>query len=100
VPAQTQRAWLLATSPDLSVTDRQTALTMAEQLVTSGSDQDASALDVQAAALAANGQFDRAVKTAERMLVVLGSEGDPRATAAARDRLALYRSGKAYVVRP
>jgi tetratricopeptide (TPR) repeat protein len=100
VPAQTQLAWLLATSPSASATDHQAALTMAEQLVTRTADQDAGALDVLAAALAANGQFDGAVKTAERLLVVLGNDADPRTTAAARERLALYRSGKPYVVSP
>jgi tetratricopeptide (TPR) repeat protein len=99
-PAQTQLAWLLATSPNASTTDHRAALTLAEQLVTRTADSDPGALDVLAAALAANGQFDRAVSIAERMLVVLGRDPDPRAIAAARGRLALYRLGKAYVARP
>jgi tetratricopeptide (TPR) repeat protein len=98
VPAETQLAWLLATSPSASSDDHRTALATAERLVRKTSGQDASILDVMAAAFAANGQFDRAVETAERMLVTLGSSGDPRAVSAARDRLALYRSGKPYVV--
>ena len=98
VPAQTQLAWLLSTSSNTSPGDRRAALATAEQLVTRTSGQDASALDVLAAALAANGQFDRAVETAERTLAVLGTGGDPRALSAARDRLALYRLGKAYVI--
>jgi tetratricopeptide (TPR) repeat protein len=98
--AQTQLAWLLATSPNASTTDHRAALTLAEQLVTRTADSDPGALDVLAAALAANGQFDRAVSIAERMLVVLGRDPDPRAIAAARGRLALYRLGKAYVARP
>ena len=97
VQAQTQLAWLLATSSSASPTDHRAALTLAEQMATTSSEPDASALDVLAAALAANGQFDRAVKTAERMLVALGTDADPRAMAAARDRLTLYRLGKAYV---
>ena len=99
-PAQTQLAWLLATSPNASPADHRAALMLAEQLVTRTADSDAGALDVLAAALAANGQFERAVNIAERMLVVLGSDPDPRAIAAARGRLALYRLGKAYVARP
>jgi Flp pilus assembly protein TadD len=97
MPAQTQLAWLLATSPHASPTDHRTALAMAEQLAARTAEQDASALEVLAAALAANGQFDRAATTAERMLVILGGGDDPQATAAARDRLALYRLGRAYV---
>ena len=100
VPAQTQLAWLLATSSNASVDDHRAALATAEQLVKRTSGEDAGALDVLAAALAANGQFDRAAETAERMLVILGRDGDPQAVSAARDRLALYRLGKAYVVRP
>jgi tetratricopeptide (TPR) repeat protein len=99
-PAQIQLAWLLATSPNASISDHRAALPLAEQAATGTSDQDASALDVLAAALAANGQFDRAVKAAERTLVVLGSDADPRTVAAARDRLALYRLGKPYVATP
>ena len=97
-PARTQLAWLLATSPDATREDHRAALALAEPLVGGASDPDAGALDVLAAALAANGQFDRAAATAERMLAALGRDGaDPRTLAAARERLALYRSGKAYV---
>ena len=99
-PAQIQLAWLLATSSNASISDPRAALTLAEQSVARTADRDASALDALAAALAANGQFDRAVKTAERTLVVLGSDADPRTVAAARDRLALYRQGKRYVAKP
>jgi tetratricopeptide (TPR) repeat protein len=98
VPAETQLAWLQATSPNASIDDRRAALATAERLVTKTSGRDASALDVLAAAFAANGQFERAAETAERTLAVLGAGGDARALAAARERLALYRSGKAYVV--
>src|SRR5206468_9334034 len=92
-----QLAWLQATSPDASLADRRAALSLAEQAVAKTADQDATALDVLAAALAANGHFDRAVSTAERMLIALGSNADPRTVAAARARLGLYRSGKPYV---
>jgi tetratricopeptide (TPR) repeat protein len=77
--------------------DHRTALVLAEPLVGGASEPDAGALDALAAALAANGQFDRAATTAERMLVALGRDADPGMLAAARERLALYRSGKAYV---
>ena len=98
IPAETQLAWLLATSPGASSDDHRTALATAERLAAKTSGQDASVLDVLAAAFAANGQFDRAAETVERTLVLLGTAGDPSALSAARERLALYRSGKAYVV--
>jgi tetratricopeptide (TPR) repeat protein len=100
VPAQTQLAWLFATSPGVSPDDRRTALTMAEQIVARGSGHDASALDVLAAAQAANGQFDRAVQTAEQTLAALGNDANPQTVAAARERLRLYRSSNPYVVAP
>ena len=96
VTAQTQLAWLLATSANASASDHQNALTIAEQLASEG-DQDAGVLDVLAAAQAANGQFDRAAATAERMVAALPTGTDPRTLAAARDRLGLYRSGRAYI---
>src|SRR5262245_46813663 len=99
VVAQTQLAWALATSPDATAGDHETALTLAEQLMTRMPEQDAGTLDVLAAAFASNGQFDRAVKAAERMVAVLGNNADPQTLAAARDRLALYRLGKAYVAK-
>jgi tetratricopeptide (TPR) repeat protein len=99
-PAQTQLVWILATSPNPAIRDPGAALTLAQQLMAKTSDQDATALDVLAAALAAAGQFDRAVKAAERMVEVLGRDADPHTVAAARERLALYRQGKPYVAKP
>jgi tetratricopeptide (TPR) repeat protein len=97
VAAQTQLAWLLATSPNTSPEDHRTALTIAEQAVARLPGPDAGALDALAAAQAVNGQFERAVETAERTLATLGNDADPETVAAARDRLRLYRSGKPYV---
>lgn len=99
VDAQTQLAWILATSPDPAVRNPGAALTLAEQLVArAGSDP--TALDVLAAALAATGQFDRAAETAERTLAALGRNADPRTVAAAEARLALYRQRRPYLTAP
>jgi Flp pilus assembly protein TadD len=98
--AQIQLAWLLATSPDASVRDPKAATALAERSVALTGEQDTGALDALAAALAADGQFDRAVVTAERVLTLLGSRGDPKVVAAAGRRLALYRSRTAYVEEP
>lgn len=98
--AQVQLAWLFATSPGVSPDNRRLALTLAAQAVTRSGEQDAAALDALAAALAVNGQFDRAVSTAERMVEILATRADPIATAAARERLNLYRVGKPFVALP
>jgi tetratricopeptide (TPR) repeat protein len=100
IPAQTQLAWLLATSTDPSISNPRAAIALAEQAVAATSGRDASALDALAAALAASGEFDRAVETAERTLAALGSEAGPDAVTAARSRLALYRQGKTYRIDP
>lgn len=100
IPAQTQLAWLLATSADRSIRAPDTAVTLAAQVVARTSGRDATALDVLAAALAATGQFDRAVEIAERTLTALGSEADPGTVAAAQARLALYRQRKMYQTSP
>jgi tetratricopeptide (TPR) repeat protein len=96
-PAQTQLAWLLATSANPSIRNPAAAVSLAEQAVARTSGQDAGALDALAAAFAAGGQFDQAVTTAERTLAVLGRDADAGTLAAARDRLARYRRRTAYV---
>ncbi len=100
IPAQTQLAWILATSADSSLRHPEAAVTLAEQLVFRTDGRDATALDVLAAAQAATGQFERAAETAERTLVALGTAADPGALAAARARLALYRQRQAYQTHP
>ncbi|HUR34776.1 MAG TPA: tetratricopeptide repeat protein [Vicinamibacterales bacterium] len=99
IPAQTQLAWLLATSANPSVKNPGAAVALAEPLVARTSGRDAAALDVLAAALAATGQFDRAVTTAEQTLTALGTTADPGTLSSARDRLALYRRRQIYETR-
>ena len=61
IPAVASLAWLLATAPDAALRDANQAIRFAEQAADLTGRQDASALDVLAAAYAAAGQFDRAV---------------------------------------
>ncbi len=94
IPALASLAWLLATAPDAALRDANQAIRFAEQAADLTGRQDASALDVLAAAYAAAGRFDRAVAVSQAAL-----EMKPDATLAnaIRRRQELYRQHKAYV---
>jgi tetratricopeptide (TPR) repeat protein len=87
-------AWILATHPDATVRDPQQALRHARRAVALTRSRDAGSLDTLAAALAAAGQFERALATARNALAL-----DPAADAAEgiRERIELYRRGRPYV---
>jgi tetratricopeptide (TPR) repeat protein len=93
---QVQLAWILATASDASVRNAKEALLLAEGAVRFTQRQDARTLDVLAASLAANGDFDRAVGAAESALAALPPDGDPARAAGIRRRLELYRDRKTY----
>jgi tetratricopeptide (TPR) repeat protein len=78
-------AWLLAASADTAVHDVPLALRVAERAVTLTERRDAGALDAQAAAQAAAGDFDGAVATATAALAL-----NPANAGEIRARLALY----------
>ncbi len=94
IPAVASLAWLLATAPDAALRDANQAIRFAEQAADLTRRQDASALDVLAAAYAAAGQFDRAVAVAQ---AALDMKPDATLAAAIRRRQELYRQHKAYV---
>jgi len=94
LPAVASLAWLLATAPDAALRDASQAIRLAEQAADLTGRQDASALDILAAAYAAAGQFDRAVAACETALTM---KPDPALAAAIRRRQELYRQHKTYV---
>ena len=94
IPAAASLAWLLATAPDAALRDATEAIRLAEQAADLTGRQDASALDVLAAAYAAAGQFDRAVAVSE---AALGMKPDTALAAAIRRRQGLYRQHQPYV---
>ena len=109
LPAQIPLTWLLASSPDAAVRDVKAALALAERSSAVTGQRDPKALDALAAALAANGQFERAVDVAQRALGLLGVNADPtRPTAAPppaeavpmRARLEQYRKHQAFIDNP
>jgi tetratricopeptide (TPR) repeat protein len=93
LPALASLAWLLATSPDAALRDGDQAIRFAERAADLAGRQDASALDVLAAAYAEAGQFDRAIVTCQTALTM---KLDSALAAAIRRRLELYRKHQAY----
>jgi tetratricopeptide (TPR) repeat protein len=91
-------AWLLGTSPDSEMRRPGEALALAERASSIADQPRAPVLDVVAAALAALGEFDRAVMAAETALAL--SENDVAEARQIRARLLLYRQRKPYVAPP
>jgi TPR repeat protein len=89
-----QFAWLLATSPNLSVRDGRRAVELGEKAI-SLKPEDPAVMDTLAAAYAEADQFADAVRTQQRAVWLLKSRGQ-QATADYEDRLALYRQGKPF----
>jgi tetratricopeptide (TPR) repeat protein len=84
-------AWVLATAPDPSLRDPVAAVRLAETALARRPD-DAPVLDTAAAAYAAAGRPQEAVRTQERALAALGASGDTAAEAEYRARLDRYRA--------
>ena len=63
-------AWVLAAAPEASVRNPGVAQSLAERAVTLTAMADAGALDVLAAAQAANQDFDGAIRTADAALAL------------------------------
>ena len=93
IPAIASLAWLLATAPDAALRDADQAIGFAERAADLTGRQDASALDVLAAAYAAAGRFDRAIATCQLALTM---KPDAALAAAIRAREALYRRHQPY----
>jgi Flp pilus assembly protein TadD len=90
VPVLVELAWLLATSADASVRRPSEAVSVAERAVASTEPPSAVALDVLSAALAATGDFSRAIDVGEKALRQAVTEGSD-AVSHIRERLAFYK---------
>jgi len=94
--ARNNLAWLLATSPDTSVRDPAEALRIAEGLRDEAREPSANLLDTLAAAYAAAGRFEEAIRSAEQGVALAEAEGDLEMAQTLRERLSSYRSRKPY----
>jgi Tfp pilus assembly protein PilF len=95
VAALSSLAWLLATAPSESLRDPAEALRLAERAATLVDRKHADVLDILAAAQAANGRYDLAVATCDAALAL---SPDASFTAAIRQRQALYRQARPYIL--
>jgi Flp pilus assembly protein TadD len=95
IAALNQAAWLLATHVDPAVRDPAEALRLAESAARL--QRDAATLDTLAAALAANGRFEEAVRTAEEALGSATATGNSRKAAALLERIESYRQERPHV---
>ena len=93
-------AWLLATAEVESLRNPYTALRLAQRSAFLTEHGDARVLDTLAAAYAASGRFEEAVRAAERALKLATEAGDGELAAEVEARLALYRAGEAYREEP
>jgi Flp pilus assembly protein TadD len=94
VPALTQVAWMLATAADDRERQPDQAVRMAQRAAALTQPPTPRMLDVLAAALAATGQFDRAITLSEAALKLPGL--DETTAGAIGRRLALYRQRQPY----
>ena len=83
-------AWLLATHPDLE-SRKSDAVSLAERAAALTNHRHPVILDTLAAAYAADGQYDKAVETAEAALALASAARDKKLAGGIRERLILYR---------
>jgi spermidine synthase len=90
-------AWTLATSRDARIRDPDQAVRLAESLVHSSETPDLNWLDTLAAAYAAAGRFDDAVRLASQASALAQTQGEAALGEQIRARLALYRERRAFL---
>ena len=91
--AHNNLAWALATDPDARRRDPLRAVQLAERACELTERKDAGALDTLAAAYAAAGRFDEAIRTAQGAIELAT---DAELVADIRARLELYKTGKPF----
>jgi tetratricopeptide (TPR) repeat protein len=92
--------WAFATSPDSHILDPQEAMKLAQRVVEMTKQQDPVSADTLAAAQAASGKYDEAVRGAKTALDLANSQGNKPLAEAVSRRLQLYQQGKPYECDP
>jgi tetratricopeptide (TPR) repeat protein len=96
VEALNNLAWLLATSDDVSLEDANRAIKYAERACELTENKNPSMTDTLAAAYAAAGRFEEAVKTAVQAVEAAKSRGKEDLANEIQNRIKLYESGQRY----
>lgn len=92
-------AWILATSPDPMIRDGTKAVTLAERAVLLTDNKEQRVVSTLAAAYAEIGRFPEAVKTAQRALQLVLSEGNNARAESIQSQIAMYEAGAAFRTR-
>jgi tetratricopeptide (TPR) repeat protein len=92
-------AWRLSTDSEVHLQDPRLAYELASQAVQATGDPPASMLDSLAAAQAALGKFQEAIRTAQQALKKASASGDHKLAASIRDHLASYENGRTVAAR-
>lgn len=90
-------AWTLATSRDEQIRDPAEAIRLAEAVVDEAQTRDPNEIDTLAAAYAAAGRFDDAVRTALQAASLAAERGQTELAETIRSRVEIYRSQRPYV---
>jgi tetratricopeptide (TPR) repeat protein len=93
-------AWMQATHPDPKRRNGASALFMARQVCQAPGGRRPEALDVLAAALAENGRFEEAARTAEEAVALARAGGLSELVSSLEQRLRLYQAGQPFRQEP
>jgi len=91
-------AWVLATSDDPELRDPARAVQLGERLAAETQYRHPVVLDTLAAAYAANGDFETALRAAKRAAEIAQSGGAENLARTIRARIAIYEEGKPFVI--
>src|SRR5262249_16247575 len=93
---ENKEAWLRATHPDGEKRNGAQGLVLAKQICQASENREARFLDTLAAALAENGQFDRAVTVAREALKIATASQEDNVDGEIQSHLELYQNGKPF----
>ncbi len=96
IGAANNAAWLLATIGDVSIQDADKAIELAERVNELTGYKNPGSLDTLAAAYAASGRFDDAVKTAEKAINLAETQNQKELAQRIQKRLELYKVKEPY----
>lgn len=94
------QAWLLATCPDPRGRDGREAIGLAEQICRASGYRSPGALGVLAAAYGEEGQYEEAMRYAQRALELAMAGGKDKLVHQIEEQLKLYKSHRPYRMRP
>lgn len=91
-------AWLLSTCPDESIRDGAKALKLLDQISAGENSGDAAMLDIRAAALAATGDYDNAIKTVDQAIAIATSLGQKNMLKQLGNHRVYYVQGRPFLL--